>query len=111
MTNITKSIFILMALLHLRQANIVLKSPEQYKNVISDQHGQKGKLDYSLSLFGNIDYLREDDVQIVLPQPGNELGCEHFNLDKSRIKGKFALLLKRGKCTFTKKSLNAKLVS
>ena len=104
------SLIFLSVLLHTGLSNITLKSPEQYKDIIFDQHGQRGKLDYSLSLFGNVDYLREDDVQIVLPQPGNELGCDHFNLDKNKIQGKFAILLKRGKCTFTKKSLNAKLV-
>ncbi len=34
------------------------------------------QLDYTLSVFGDIDYLHMDKIELVLPDPKNKYGCE-----------------------------------
>ena len=92
-------------------AKIRLIEPVDNIREVRNESGQLGELDYSVSMFGDIDYLRDDEVELVLPPASNPYGCEPLTNPRLQVEGRFAFLLKRGKCTFTKKSTHAKLVS
>ena len=94
----------------LYESKIRLIEPQEYRNSVTDDQGNKGDIDYSVSMFGDIDYLRDDEVEVILPPVTNQFGCEPLSPPKS-ISTRYAYLFKRGECTFTKKASNARLVS
>lgn len=92
-------------------SKIRLIEPQEYASHVKDENGVEGDIDYSISMFGNIDYLRDDEIQIIMPPETNSYGCKPLSHPGEHIKGKYAYLLRRGICPFAKKSLHAKLVS
>jgi hypothetical protein len=61
-------------------------------------------------MFGDIHYSEFQNLEVLLPEIGNNYGCEELYTPKLAKKQQFAFLLKRGKCSFSKKAHNAKLV-
>lgn len=106
-----RTAFKLLILLSITQSKIRLIEPAEYISEIKDEVGSPGELDYSVSMFGDIDYLREDEVEVILPPETNPYGCKEIGHTNSSSTARFAYLFKRGICPFTKKSHIAKLVS
>ncbi len=78
------------------------------KNLIFDSEDENGIIDYSLSIFGEIDYMRTDTVELLLPGNINSFGCNNLYSRYFFSKGKYAFLLEEGGCPLSKKGMNTK---
>lgn len=58
----------------------------------------------SLARFGEIDYRKQEEYEVVLPPTGFEDGCEFLEFAKRPSSKKIAILFKRGNCPFSKKA-------
>ena len=108
--NLKLCFFMFSLILYAVKPTIRLIEPSEYRNNVMNEQGHKGELDYSISMFGYIDYLKDYEVEVVTPPESNEYGCKPLDYP-TNVSGRFAFLFKKGECTFTKKALNAKLVS
>lgn len=103
--------FILIGLFLNVQTQISIISPQSLKNQIKFPNLEQGELIYNISMFGDVDYSEKREMEIILPQENNQYGCDNLFTPKlTSKKTHFGFLLKRGKCPFSKKAINAKLV-
>lgn len=92
-------------------SQISISSPESLKKKLKFPGLKQGELIYNISMFGDVDYSQKRKIEIILPQQNNTYGCDNlFSPKLTSKKTHFAFLLKRGKCPFSKKAINAKLV-
>lgn len=109
--NYAKKVLLILTIAFQISAKIRLIEPNENIMEIRNESGQLGELDYTVSMFGDIDYLRDDKIELLIPSASNSYGCEPLSDSRLQVESRYAFLLKRGKCTFTKKSTHAKLVS
>lgn len=66
-----------------------------------------GGIHFVLSFFGNLLYNQRTVVQIVIPSEDNEFGCDEHVRPKDLLINQFVLLVRRGSCTYAKKTYEA----
>ena len=106
----TKAIFIISIITLSINAQITVVEPAFLSNLIKNDTLPQGSIRYNISMFGDIHYSEFQNLEVLLPEVGNAYGCEELYTPKLAKKQQFAFLLKRGKCSFSKKAHNAKLV-
>lgn len=90
------------------QNKIEILEPLTLRNQILNETNEVGMIDYSLSLFGEVDYLRTDKIELLLPDDNNFNGCENLYKNSYMFKSNYAFLLGEEDCPLTKKALNTK---
>ena len=92
-------------------SNIVVENPKSLKDQIWLRNSKlpkkrtQGQMDYSIANFGKIDFLKKEKMKVIV-QSSNLNGCAPFDPIPSQ-KMPFALLMKRGDCTFSLKTHHA----
>lgn len=89
---------------------ITVLEPASLSKLINIQGMPHSSIPYNISMFGEIHYSQFQNLEVLLPDIGNLFGCEELYTPKLSKKQQFAFILKRGKCPFSKKAHNAKLV-
>lgn len=93
----------LLLLLSLTSAKVMIFEPRS----LMDSLGENGAIDYVVSTFGELLYSEHVIVQLVSPPASNEHGCNPLTTPKEYINKRFAWILKRGVCTYSKKAYEA----
>lgn len=76
------------------------------QSLISSLEGD-GKLNYVTSTFGELLYSERLLINLVMPPPTNIEGCNSFTAPQGFEGRRYAWLLKRGTCTYSKKAFEA----
>lgn len=102
-----KQLLLLATIATICQSNLEVVSPESLKSSFVS-NSTPGSITYTVSTFGNIPYTDKEYIKIMAPQKNNESGCENLEKPKNDLDiGKFAWLVERGDCTYSKKAFIA----
>lgn len=102
-----KHTFVLAMVTALCSCNIEVLAPESLRSRFN-ANGKAGSITYTVSTFGNIPYNEREPIELLAPQQGNEFGCRNLEKPKNASDiGKYAWLVERSECTYSKKSFIA----
>lgn len=93
----------LLLLISLTLAKVMILEPRS----LADSIGENGTIDYVVSTFGELLYSEHVIVHLATPPASNEYGCNPLTTPKEFINKRFAWVLKRGVCTYSKKAFEA----